>query len=104
MRYRILDQADAELEWAAGHAELQNRGRGYRLLRAYRDVVEWATTFPHSGSPFRDLDTTLEVRAFRLGRFDYTVVVAVLPDEVVAIAVAHESREPGYWRERLKQA
>lgn len=98
MRHRFHELAKAELDWAVGSAE---PGRGRRLLRAFDRVLEWATTFPHSGSPILDLDTTLEVRAFMLGRFPFTVVVAVLRDEVVIVAVAHQSRKPGYWRERL---
>jgi len=42
-------------------------------------------------------------RSFSAPCFPYTVFVAVLDDEVVIVAVAHQRREPGYWAERVKQ-
>ena len=33
--------------------------------------------------------------------FPYAVLYSVEPDFVLIIAVAHGSREPGYWRSRL---
>jgi len=34
-------------------------------------------------------------------RFPFLIVYAMLGDQLVVIAVAHTSRKPGYWRERL---
>ena len=34
-------------------------------------------------------------------RFPYTVVYLVRDDMIVVVAVAHQSREPGYWRRRV---
>lgn len=42
-------------------------------------------------------------RAFRrakIARFPYVVVYEVRDDETLIIAVAHTSREPGYWEDR----
>jgi plasmid stabilization system protein ParE len=103
LRVRFHELARAELEWAIGYCELELRGRGRRLLRDFEDVVDWARTFPHSGSPIRHLDTTLEVRGFLLGRFTYTVISAVRADEIVIVAVAHHSLEPNYWKDRLQE-
>lgn len=33
-------------------------------------------------------------------RFPYTIVYRVTQNVIVVVAVAHQSREPGYWRER----
>jgi toxin ParE1/3/4 len=33
-------------------------------------------------------------------RFPYTVVYQVKDDLIVIVAIAHQSREPGYWRDR----
>lgn len=33
-------------------------------------------------------------------RFPYTIVYRVEHDFVVVVAIAHQSREPGYWRDR----
>jgi toxin ParE1/3/4 len=36
-----------------------------------------------------------------LKRFPYDIVVIESTDEVIIIAVAHHSRKPGYWRQRI---
>jgi hypothetical protein len=36
-----------------------------------------------------------------LSRFPYLVIYAPLPDELLVLAVGHQHRKPGYWRERL---
>jgi toxin ParE1/3/4 len=36
-----------------------------------------------------------------LKRFPYDIVIVEHAAELVVIAVAHQSRKPGYWRERL---
>ena len=37
-----------------------------------------------------------------LRRFPFSVVYAVVADLVYIVAVAHGSREPGYWRLRIQ--
>jgi hypothetical protein len=36
-------------------------------------------------------------------RHPYLVVYAVLPDQLVVLAIAHTSKKPGYWRERIEK-
>ena len=33
-------------------------------------------------------------------RFPYTIVYRVRDQDIVIVAIAHHSREPGYWRHR----
>jgi len=51
----------------------------------------------HAWQPLSD-----RVRRYRLNRFPYGIIYAVVEDEVVVIAIAHLHREPGYWRARLQ--
>lgn len=37
-------------------------------------------------------------------RFPYLIIYAVLPKELLVLAVGHQHRRPGYWRDRLKAA
>ena len=103
MNVRILDEAKAEVDSAVGSGETIARGQGERLYRHYLGVIEWAQQFPHSGSPIAGLETERDVRGFLLGaRLPFTAVIAIGPDELVVVALAHHSREPGYWRTRLE--
>ncbi len=44
----------------------------------------------------------LEVRRILLDDFPYAAIFVILPTELVLVAVAHTSREPLYWIDRLK--
>jgi hypothetical protein len=43
-----------------------------------------------------------EAKRLVLSRFPYSIVVRQFPDEIVVVAIAHQSRRPGYWRSRLR--
>ena len=34
-------------------------------------------------------------------RHPYLVVYVILPEQIVILAIAHTSKKPGYWRERV---
>lgn len=40
-------------------------------------------------------------RCFQFRNFPYGLVYVELSDKIVALAVCHFSRRPGYWRDRL---
>jgi plasmid stabilization system protein ParE len=72
---------------------------------------------PQSAERFeREVDSALEailqnpllyslvdfnVRAKSLKYFPYSILYSVDGDEIVVLAIAHQSRKPGYWRDRL---
>lgn len=41
-------------------------------------------------------------RTWALKHFPYTLVYRVKDDVITVMAVAHQSREPGYWADRLR--
>lgn len=61
------------------------------LEQAIDSIAEAPFTWPAHGKG---------TRKRLLTRFPYTVVYRVLPDRVQVIAVAHQRRKPGYWRNR----
>jgi hypothetical protein len=48
-----------------------------------------------------DLDPARDVRRFAMNRFPYLVVTAIVGGRRAVIAIAHTSRQPSYWRDRL---
>lgn len=42
----------------------------------------------------------LDAKRLLLRRFPYSIVVRESDDEILVIAVAHQHRRPGYWRDR----
>ncbi|MDB6076792.1 MAG: Plasmid stabilization system protein [Akkermansiaceae bacterium] len=43
-----------------------------------------------------------EFRKVKLGKFRYALVFRIRDDEIQVLAVMHQSRKPGYWKERQK--
>jgi len=67
LRFRVLAEADQEVDHAAGHYELESPGTGQRFVRAYTELIAQITEFPRAGRrllEFEELDC--DVRAFVL--------------------------------------
>ena len=70
---------------------------------AVAEQFEWAVQralrllafMPQRGSP-----SYPDVRTWPLKQFPYTLVYRVKGEVISVIAVAHQSREPGYWQGR----
>jgi cell division protein FtsL len=46
-------------------------------------------------------DAQYDVRKLVVNRFRYVLITAIVESALMVIAVAHTSRAPGYWRDRL---
>ena len=96
MRVRFHPEALAENISAGRYYEQQDVGLGSR----YFDVIERSVRrgrnnprlFPVIDAPFRRL-VILE--------FPYSLIYSIEADSVLIVAVAHQSREPEYWKTRL---
>ena len=86
---------------ALRRAEDERMGRGERLQTEVAKAVSRAERLPESGPLLPGHDARHDVRAFRVRRFRYSVIVARIGDDRVVVALAHHSREPGYWARRL---
>jgi len=56
---------------------------------------------PQTSARVSNVGESLGVRRFLLRRFPYAVVYLELANEIRILAIAHTSREPGFWRQRL---
>lgn len=99
---RILEQASQEAIEAAAWYEYEQPGLGaefFAAVDAAIGVIE-ENCIPLSPLPEEAGDTG--ARRLILERFPYDIISIELPEEAVVIAVAHNSRKPGYWRSRSK--
>jgi plasmid stabilization system protein ParE len=103
LRFRVLAEADEEVDHAASYYDSETPGTGRRFLRGYFELIAHIQQFPRTGTSVREHEEPgLEVRSFVVSSiFPYTVFAAVSDDEIVILAVAHQHQEPGYWAERL---
>lgn len=100
---RILEEASQEAIEAAAWYEYEQPGLGaefFAAVDAAIDVIE-ENFIPLSPLPEEAGDTG--AKRLILERFPYDLITIELTEEAVVIAVAHHSREPGYWRERSKR-
>jgi plasmid stabilization system protein ParE len=70
---------------------------GLRFVKEVESAIVRARQFPDAWTPLPG-----NLRRIRTRRFPHSVVYEILPDRVFIWAVAHTSRRPGYWRDRLE--
>lgn len=90
-----------ELEAAIALLEEERPGHGALLFDEIVEIVTLATEYPESGTCIERLEPQRDVRAYALSRFRYRVIVGSVAGRRLVIAVAHASRAPAYWRQRV---
>jgi len=96
MKSRFHDAADAELTEAVAYYDGKALGLGDRFLAEVKSATRTIEKYPEI-APIVDLG----VRAKLLVRFPYSLMYVVDENELFILAVAHQSRRPAYWADRL---
>ncbi|WP_395685786.1 type II toxin-antitoxin system RelE/ParE family toxin [Caenimonas koreensis] len=90
----ILPQAEAEVReaffWYFDRSPMAAEAFRLELLDAIDGLVGTANDWP------QDEDGT---RHYHLKHFPYTVMYEVIGNQVTVLAIAHQRRRPGYWRD-----
>jgi plasmid stabilization system protein ParE len=93
MRIRIHREAEADLVDA--HDFMQNGGMAEAFQAEVRRTFEMLLEFPRLGRAFGSFRSVL------IRPFSYRVVYRVEADQIVILAVAHQSRDEVFWYKRL---
>jgi plasmid stabilization system protein ParE len=101
-RARYHPAARDELRGAVAFNEAERPGGGVDLEEAVRRVIRRIQLLPQSGPRWPRIDAH-EIRRAKVKRHPYLVVYGVLEDHLVVLAIAHTSKRPGYWRERIEK-
>jgi hypothetical protein len=102
-RARYHPAARDELRGAVAHDEADRPGRGVDLEEAVRRVIRRIQLLPQSAPQWPRIEAAFEIRRAKVKHHPYLVVYAILPDQLVVLAIAHTSKRPGYWRERVEK-
>ncbi|MBI2894035.1 MAG: type II toxin-antitoxin system RelE/ParE family toxin [Deltaproteobacteria bacterium] len=98
--YRFHPEARAELvgatDWYGGCPDVSTD-----FAAAVQAAIERIVRFPRAYARWPGVENA-EVRRCVLRRFPFVIVYAIESDEIVVLAIAHTSREPGYWARRLQ--
>ncbi len=89
-------QADVELTAVAKQYACEKPELARDFLRAFRAAKNSLAQQPER---FSYIDKP--VRKARVAGFPYRIVFEELEDCIHVVAVMHDSREPGYWKDRL---
>jgi plasmid stabilization system protein ParE len=89
--------AASELIQSAKFYERRNLGLGEALLSTVETTLPKIQDHPELGKPGR-----LGTRSWKTKRFPFRIVYLDQPDRFWIVAVAHLSRKPDYWIQRLR--
>ena len=98
---RILADAAEEAIEAAIWYERQRPGLGTDFFEAFEAATDLVEAGHIPFTPYPGKAGAAGAKRVILKRFPYDIVIVERATELVVIAVAHQSRKPGYWRERL---
>jgi plasmid stabilization system protein ParE len=101
VRARFEDEADAEYGAAGRWYQERRVGLGLEFFDAVDAAIGQVLDLPGSGEPVRRMPVDLPVRRVAVKRFPYHVFYLEAPPELRILAVAHDRRQPGYWKPRL---
>lgn len=93
----LTDASNEELDAAILWYESRQPGLGVRFVLHMDEVFE---RIAHDPKSFPVWDITSGVRRATVEVFPFVVLFKLLPSKILVVALAHTSREPGYWRRR----
>ena len=96
MRYEFHPEALEEYNEAGFYYARKEPGLDLRFIIAVEDAIEAILEDPLRYRKYDD-----DVRRCLTRVFPYAVLYTIEDDFVLIVAVAHLSREPGYWKHRI---
>jgi toxin ParE1/3/4 len=98
---RFEEEADAEYRAAGRWYEDHRQHLGVEFFDAIDATIDQIVMLPDAGSPVPRMPVDLPVRRRAVPRFPYHVVYVHIHGQIRILAIAHDRRRPGYWKERL---
>jgi plasmid stabilization system protein ParE len=87
-----------EMLEAAEYYEEQASGLGAQFTDAVERAVHFVNEHPDSGSFIGEANT---LQRWTLRRFPYYVIYRAESEKIYILAVAHQRKRPGYWKNRV---
>lgn len=97
----VLGEAEDELIAAERWYEDRRLGLGREFRLAIDETMERLSAAPLTASPLLSAPIALGARQVIVKRFPYSIIFIEHETELWIVAFAHQSRRPGYWRDRL---
>jgi plasmid stabilization system protein ParE len=97
MNFRILPEANAELREAVAFLLKKSPGAAQRLKDRIGNSLAEIQENPYLCAVIDKND----LRRKLVKKSEYSILYTVDLFEILVIAIMHQKREPGYWRDRL---
>lgn len=97
IKFNYDRRAERELEQAIDYYQERSQRAASNFLKDYENSLNHILNFPE-GAPIKEK----LVRARSLLHFPFTIHYMFHDNIVHIVAVAHQSRHPDYWKDRLK--
>ena len=97
MSHSIHPEAEAEFEAAIEFYNDREEGLGDDLYDEVFATIDRIIEYPSSWPSYSH-----RTRRCLCNRFRYSVIYRHTAAELTIYAVAHQSRKPGYWKDRMK--
>jgi hypothetical protein len=94
--------ARAEAVAASEYLESERIGYGEVFEDELDQLLERIAAYPKSGRRIHRYSPELDIRAYPMTTFRYSVIAAIGDGEPIIYAIAHHHRTPGYWQNRLR--
>jgi len=102
MKARLLPAAKLELANAANHYEEARPGLGTEFISEFDKAIERLLNDDQIGPPV--VATTAGVyHELIVTRFPYRLVYSIETEGILIVAIAHQHRQPLYWRDRVRE-
>lgn len=101
LRQRVHPEAEAEFLDAVRYYATTEAGLGDEFDIEVAKAVDDIQWNPDAWPKFPGWDRLPVVRSRKVDVFPYRVVYFVRDDELLIVAFAHQSRRPGYWKQRV---
>lgn len=94
---RIDDEAEVDLAGSAARYERERECLGARFIVAVEAALNLIQEYPLIGGPAPGVPERVGARHIVVAGFPFSVVYIDMPEETRVVAIAHASRNPGYW-------
>jgi plasmid stabilization system protein ParE len=102
MKLILLDAAEQETMRAAERYEQETPGLGTEFLHAIASAASLLCRQRFLGRIFTGIDL-LDAREYVMPRFPYSLIYRVGETSLTVVAVSHQHRRRGYWRNRVQE-
>ena len=102
-QYELHREAEGDLYAAAAFYDDHIPGLGLDFLNEFEAAVDMILEHPLANQLWPDIPPDLGIRRKLLHRFPYGLPYMRVDDRILVLAVAHLSRDPGYWLSRARE-